>query len=89
MSRSRFRRSSSSIPRPTIDETVRDVDPESLENLPHGLDGANYQWVDLDGEGLSGILTEQAEAWYYKRNLSPINRGEHNGKTHVNPASRR
>ena len=52
---------------------VHDVDPESLENLPFGLDGAHYQWVDLDGEGLSGILTEQAEGWFYKRNLSPIN----------------
>ena len=31
----------------------------------------HYQWVDLDGEGLSGILTEQADGWFYKRNLSP------------------
>ncbi|MDN5940460.1 MAG: hypothetical protein L0H94_01140 [Nitrospira sp.] len=58
---------------PTIDETVRDVDAENLENLPYGLDGSHYQWVDLDGEGLSGVLTEQAEGWFYKRNLSPIN----------------
>ena len=28
--------------------------PASLENLPVGLDGARYQWVDLDGEGVSG-----------------------------------
>jgi len=53
-----------------IDETVREVEPESLENLPYGLDGSTYQWVDLDGEGLSGILTEQADGWFYKRNLS-------------------
>ncbi len=52
-----------------IDETIREVDAESLENLPAGLDGTRYQWVDLDGEGLSGILTEQADAWFYKRNL--------------------
>jgi hypothetical protein len=58
---------------PTIDETVYDVDAESLENLPSGLDGTHYQWVDLDGEGLLGILTEQAEGWFYKRNLSPAN----------------
>jgi hypothetical protein len=50
---------------PIIDETVREVDPQSLENLPQGLDGTRYQWVDLDGEGLSGILTEQAGAWFY------------------------
>ncbi|MEW8644401.1 MAG: VCBS repeat-containing protein, partial [Candidatus Thiodiazotropha sp.] len=55
----------------TIDETVREIDAESLENLPYGLDGSTYQWVDLDGEGVSGVLTEQAGAWFYKRNLSP------------------
>jgi RHS repeat-associated protein len=60
---------------PKIDETVREVDPESLENLPQGLDGTRYQWVDLDGEGLSGILTEQGGGWFYKRNLSPLNAG--------------
>jgi len=58
--------------KPTVDETVWEVDSESLENLPFGLDGADHQWVDLDGEGLSGILTEQAGSWYYKRNLSPL-----------------
>ena len=52
-----------------INEQIRELDNESLKNLPEGLDGARYQWVDLDGEGLSGILTEQADAWYYKRNL--------------------
>jgi YD repeat-containing protein len=56
----------------SVDPTVHTVDPESLENLPIGLDGSAYQWVDLDGEGLSGILTEQAGAWFYKRNISPI-----------------
>ena len=47
---------------------------ESLENLPMGVDGSRYQWVDLDGEGLSGILTEQAGGWFYKANLSADNR---------------
>ena len=55
----------------TVDETVRDIDPDSLENLPSGLYGAAYRWVDLDGEGLSGVLTEQAGSWFYKANLSP------------------
>jgi RHS repeat-associated protein len=58
---------------PIIDDRVWNVDPQSLENLPQGLDGTRYQWVDLDGEGLSGILTEQGNGWFYKRNLSPIN----------------
>ena len=68
---------------PRINETVREVDRGSLENLPLGLDGTRYQWVDLDGEGLSGILTEQGDGWFYKRNLSPINTIQDNGKTHV------
>jgi RHS repeat-associated protein len=55
---------------PIIDETIREIDSESLENLPYGLDRLNYQWVDLDGEGLNGILTEQADGWFYKRNIS-------------------
>jgi len=60
---------------PAVSDAILDVDRESLENLPQGLDGARYQWVDLDGEGVSGVLTEQGGAWYYKRNLGPINPG--------------
>jgi RHS repeat-associated protein len=63
----------------TIQDDIRDLDPDSLEHLPIGLDGAAYQWVDLDGEGTSGILTEQAGAWFYKRNLSPLNQDRANG----------
>jgi hypothetical protein len=37
----------------TIHDEVREIDAESLENLPYGLDGAIYQWLDLDGEGIS------------------------------------
>jgi hypothetical protein len=55
-----------------IQGQVREVDADSLINLPTGLDGTRYQWVDLDGEGIPGILSEQANAWLYKRNVSPI-----------------
>ena len=58
--------------RPIVSGEVRDLDPLSLENLPVGLDGSQYQWVDLDGEGLSGIMSQQAGAYYYKPNLSPV-----------------
>lgn len=57
---------------PVVQGTVRDVDTTSLENLPAGLDGSAYQWIDLHGEGVPGLLTEQAGAWYYKRNISPL-----------------
>ncbi|RYF38929.1 MAG: toxin, partial [Comamonadaceae bacterium] len=55
-----------------IQDSVLELDAGSLENLPAGLDGTSYQWIDLHGEGIPGILTEQAEAWFYKRNLSPL-----------------
>lgn len=68
-----------------IDETIRDVESESLKNLPYGIDGQNYRWVDLDGEGLSGILTEQAGSWFYKANLSPVNRQTISGTRYTLP----
>ena len=52
-----------------IQDDIRELDAESVENLPVGLDGSTYQWIDLDGEGVSGMLTEQAGAWFYKPNL--------------------
>ncbi|MEU7730182.1 SpvB/TcaC N-terminal domain-containing protein [Streptomyces sp. NPDC040724] len=54
--------------RPVIQDTVQELDPDSMRNLPAGLaDG--YQWADLDGQGLPGLLTEQDATWYYKPNL--------------------
>lgn len=47
---------------------INSVPKEDIENLPQGLTGS-YQWIDLDGEGLPGVLTEQANGWFYKYNL--------------------
>lgn len=60
------------------DTTVRAVAPEDAVNAPAGL-APPYLFTDLYGEGLSGILTEQADGWYYKRNL---------GDGHFTPAAR-
>jgi RHS repeat-associated protein len=49
--------------------TLVDVDPESLANLPGGVDGVSNRWLDLDGEGIAGILAMQGGAWLYKHNL--------------------
>jgi hypothetical protein len=57
---------------PMVQEVVEEVDARSLHNLPAGLDGAVYRWTDLHGEGIPGVLTEQAGAWYYNRNWSSI-----------------
>ncbi|MBK7474884.1 MAG: VCBS repeat-containing protein [Haliscomenobacter sp.] len=47
---------------------VKQIAPEKLAQAPIGLSG-QYQFTDLFNEGLSGILTEQANGWYYKHNL--------------------
>ena len=60
--------------RPVIQPDVLALDRESLPNLPEGLAGAHLQWVDLDGEGMSGALTDELGGWSYKRNSSPTNR---------------
>jgi RHS repeat-associated protein len=57
---------------PVVQDEIEFLDDESLQNLPVGIDGSVYRMVDLHGEGVPGILTEQAGAWYYKRNLSPV-----------------
>jgi RHS repeat-associated protein len=69
---------------PIVQDRVEFVDPRSLENLPIGSDGSAYRWTDLHGEGVTGILTEQADAWYYKPNLSPIPETLPNGRDVVN-----
>jgi len=55
-----------------VQSDVREVDPASLANLPANVDGGQYQWLDLDGEGAQGILAAYEDVWYYKRNLSPM-----------------
>ncbi len=58
------------------DTTLHSVSPKDAEHSPQGLTGP-YQWTDLLGEGLPGILSEQASGWFYKRNL---------GEGHFTPA---
>ena len=58
-------------PSPLEDEFPRPFELLEAEsqNLPMGIDGENYRWIDLNGEGISGVLSEQGSGWYYKRNL--------------------
>ncbi|MFC4306912.1 SpvB/TcaC N-terminal domain-containing protein [Cohnella boryungensis] len=55
--------------KPGSDLSVRTLEDEAIRNLPIGLLGDRVRWMDLFGEGVSGIVTEQEDAWYYKRNL--------------------
>lgn len=57
---------------PVIDPTVHTLNRDDLKNLPIGVDGTQYQFVDLHAEGLPGILTRTPTGWWYQRNISPI-----------------
>ncbi|MGZ8249468.1 MAG: toxin TcdB middle/C-terminal domain-containing protein [Methylomagnum sp.] len=70
---------------PVVQDAVEEVGPPGLENLPIGLDGVTYRWIDLHGEGIPGLLTEQAGGWFYKRNLSPIPEKSPDGREHIKP----
>jgi RHS repeat-associated protein len=54
--------------KPEFSREVKEVSLSSLAGSPIGLDNQLYQWIDLNSEGISGILTEQANGWYYKEN---------------------
>lgn len=58
---------------PVIGGKLEHIDPDSAENLAAPGAPANL-WIDLDGEGLTGLLCERAGAWLYKRNESPLAR---------------
>lgn len=58
-----------------IDPEVRTLDPGSGANLPRGIAGGGYRSVDLEGEGLAGILVDSGGDWFYKPNLSPLGEG--------------
>lgn len=55
--------------RPAVHDELRPLDRESLEGIPGGVDGTGAQWVDLDGEGIAGVLIPTEGAWLYKANL--------------------
>jgi RHS repeat-associated protein len=54
---------------PSVDPTVHAIEPAELENLPIGTQGPGYRWLDLNGEGLAGVLAERQGAWHYKANV--------------------
>jgi RHS repeat-associated protein len=54
---------------PAVDTNIRELDPGALDGLRGGIDPGKHEWVDVDGEGIAGLLFREAGAWWYKRNL--------------------
>src|SRR5262249_5990974 len=53
---------------PTPAHAFESLPVNALENVPQGLNGPRYRWIDLYGEGLPGILSDTGSTWYYKSN---------------------
>jgi hypothetical protein len=53
---------------PGMDRAFRAAPEEASENVPQGISGVQYRFVDLVGDGLPGILADDGTGWYYKRN---------------------
>jgi RHS repeat-associated protein len=57
--------------RPVFDTDVRRAGPETVSAVPAGVTGPS-QWVDLYGEGIAGVFSEQEGAWLYASNLGDV-----------------
>ncbi|HTR29863.1 MAG TPA: SpvB/TcaC N-terminal domain-containing protein, partial [Puia sp.] len=53
---------------PVWNTAVESISAKNRMNIPEGL-SSTYQFTDLYNEGISGILSEQSEGWYYNSNL--------------------
>jgi RHS repeat-associated protein len=51
-----------------LQTTVQAIDRASAVNVPGGVDGSRYRFVDLEGEGIPGVLSQQGGALFYTRN---------------------
>ncbi|CUI02905.1 insecticidal toxin complex protein [Janthinobacterium sp. CG23_2] len=62
------------------DDAIHTLDRATLSKLPPGSGG--YTWTDLYGEGMPGLFTEQAGAWFYTANLGDL---DENGTLCLDP----
>lgn len=53
----------------TFNRLVTTIDREENYDFDPSLVNKTAQWVDLDGEGLPGLLTQRRNALHYKRNV--------------------
>jgi RHS repeat-associated protein len=49
-------------------KAVDSIAPDDVIGAPGGI-ARSYQWLDYFGDGAPGIVTEQADRWYFKSNL--------------------
>ncbi len=55
--------------RPVVHDDLHVLDRERAAGLPSSPRSDGAQWVDLDGDGIPGVLVAADRAWYYRANL--------------------
>lgn len=55
--------------RAELHDRLQTIEADSLDGIRAGVEGTGAQWVDLNGEGISGVLIPTERAWFYKANL--------------------
>ena len=51
------------------ESAFRKIPRDAAPNLPEGVDSSTYQFVDIDGVGISGVLSRRNDAWSFCRNF--------------------
>jgi RHS repeat-associated protein len=52
----------------TLHHAIRYADATTLAGIPAGAPSVEASWVDLDAEGIPGVLSRHEGAWLYKAN---------------------
>ncbi len=55
--------------KPVIHDELHLVSNESLGGIEGGVNTGGAHWVDIDGEGIPGVVIPTERAWFYKPNL--------------------
>ena len=50
-----------------LQPVLHELDAQSLRDVPRGVDGGEFRLVDLEGDGLPGIVSQQGTVLMYKR----------------------
>ncbi|KAF7555141.1 hypothetical protein G7Z17_g2360 [Cylindrodendrum hubeiense] len=60
---------------------IQNTKPTCLQTLPVSLPKTVTRWIDLDGDGLPGLLVQMDGAWYYQRNDNPMDSNPSDGES--------
>jgi hypothetical protein len=65
----------------TLNPQVQTLDAESVQNLPQGIEGSRFEWVDLDGDGAGGVLSDWCRPYRHFRHGNQGEPDNHNKVT--------